>query len=121
MVQNNSQELGKDVSSNPPSSTFFLERIMSNALEEHDKKLRTGDDLESLTESLNKTCTRYKIELSTEKNKLMTNRVKGIKREIKIKGQKLGELQASSTLEQLFQMKAQNWRFSQGLHKPPQL
>ena len=88
----------------------FLERIMSDALEEHDGKvsiggryitnLRFADDidavaeeeqeLEALVESLDKTCTRYKMEISTEKTKLMTNSANGIQREIKVKGQRLG-------------------------------
>ena len=66
---------------------------MSDALEEHDGKvsiggrnitnLRFADDidalaeeeqeLEALVESLDKTCTRYKMEISAEKTKLMTN------------------------------------------------
>ena len=81
---------------------------MSDALEEHDGKvsiggrnitnLRFADDidalaeeeqeLEALVESLDKTCTRYKMEISAEKTKLMT--AKGIQREIQVKGQKLG-------------------------------
>ena len=88
----------------------FLERIMSDALEEHDGKvsiggrsitnLRFADDidalaeeeqeLEALVESLDKTCTRYKMEISAEKTKLMTNSANGIQREIKVKRQKLG-------------------------------
>ena len=76
---------------------------MSDALEEHDGKvsicgrnitdLRFADDtdalaeeeqeLEALAESLNKTCTRYKMEISAEKTKLMTNSANGIQREIK--------------------------------------
>ena len=83
----------------------FLERIMSDALEEHDGKvsiggrnitnLRFADDidalaeeeqeLEALVESLDKTCTRYKMEISAEKTKLMTNSANGIQREIKVK------------------------------------
>ena len=83
---------------------------MPDALEEHDGKvsiggrnitnLRFADDidalaeeeqeLEALVESLDKTCTRYKIEISAEKTKLMTNSANGIQREIKIKGQTLG-------------------------------
>ena len=106
---------------------------MSDALEEHDGKvsiggrnitnLRFADDidalaeeeqeLEALVESLDKTCTRYKMEISAEKTKLMTNSANGIQREIKVKGEK-----PWSTLEQLFQMMAPNQRFSQGLHKP---
>ena len=46
-------------------------------------------ELEALVESLDKTCTRYKIEISAEKTKL-TNSADGIQREIKVKGQKLG-------------------------------
>ena len=89
---------------------IFLERIMSDALEEHDGKvsiggrnitnLRFADDidalaeeeqeLEALVESLDKTCTRYKMEISAEKTKLMTNSANVIQREIKISTQKLG-------------------------------
>ena len=86
------------------------ERIMSDALEEHDGKvsaggrnifnLRFADDidalaeeeqkLEALVECLDTTCTRYKMEISSEKTKLMTNSANGIQREIKVKRQKLG-------------------------------
>ena len=44
-------------------------------------------ELEALVESLDKTCTRYKMEISAEKTKLMTNSANGIKREINVKGQ----------------------------------
>ena len=74
---------------------------MSDALEEHDGKvsiggrnitiLRFADDidalaeeeqeLEALVESLDKTCTRYKMEISAEKTKLMSNSANGIQRE----------------------------------------
>ena len=47
-------------------------------------------ELEALVESLDKTCTRYKMEISAEKTKMMTNSANGIQREIKVKGQKLG-------------------------------
>ena len=84
---------------------------MYDALEEHDGKvsiggrnitnLRFADDidalaeeeqeLEALIESLDKTCTRYKMEISAEKTKLTTtNSANGIQREIKVRGQKLG-------------------------------
>ena len=83
---------------------------MSDALEEQDGKvsiggrnitnLRFADDidalaeeeqeLEALVESLDKTCTTYKMEISAEKTKLMTNSANGIQRETKVKGQKLG-------------------------------
>ena len=91
---------------------MFLEWIMSDALEEHDGKvimvggnitnLRFADNIDALAEeeqelkarveSLDKTCTRYKMEISTEKTKLMTNIANGIQREIKVKGQKLGDV-----------------------------
>ena len=94
----------------PTLFNIFLERIMSDALEEHDGKvslggrnitnLRFADDidalaeeeqeLEALVKSLDKTCTRYKMEISAEKTKLITNSANGIQREIKVKGQKLG-------------------------------
>ena len=76
---------------------------MSDALEEHDGKvsiggrnitnLRFADDidalaeeeqeLEALVESLDKTCTRYKMEISAEKTKLIWHPER-------VKGQKLG-------------------------------
>ena len=94
----------------PTLFNIFLERIMSDALEEHDGKVSIGgrnitnlqfaddidalaeeeQELEALVESLDKTCTRYKMEISTKKTKLMTNSANGIQREIKVKGQKLG-------------------------------
>ena len=49
-------------------------------------------ELEALVESLDKTFTRYKMEISAEKTKLMTNRANGTQREIKVKGQKLGTI-----------------------------
>ena len=113
---------------------------MSDALEEYDGKVSIGgrnitnlpfaDDTDAvaeeeneqgrLVESLDKTCTRYKMEINTEKTKLMTNSANGIQREIKVKWQKLGTITSSSSSEQLFQMMAQNQRFTQGLCKPLQ-
>ena len=71
---------------------------MTDALKEHDGKvslggrnitnLRFADDidalaeeeqeLEALVESLDKTCTRYKMKISAEKTELITNNVDGI-------------------------------------------
>ena len=70
---------------------------------------------EALVDSLDKTSTRYKTEISVEKTKLMINSANDIHRESWVLKQ------ASGTLEQLFQMLAANQRFSQGLHKPRQL
>ena len=94
---------------------IFLERIMTNALEDHDGKvslrgrnitnLRFADDtdalgdeeqeLEALVDSLDKTCTRHRMKVSAEKTKLMENSAYGIQREIKVKGQNLGTVTVS--------------------------
>ena len=86
----------------PTLFNIFLERIMFDALEEHNGKvsiggrnitnLQTADDidplnedeqeLEALVESLDKTCIRYKMEISAEQTKLMTNSANGTQREI---------------------------------------
>ena len=91
----------------PTLFNSFLERVMFDAPKEHNGKvsinitnLRSVDDidvlaeeeqeLEALVESLDKTCTRYKMEISAEKTKLMTNSANDIHREIEVTGQKLG-------------------------------
>ena len=78
---------------------------MSNALEEHNGKviigrrditnLRFADDTSALAEEnqkpeglvkrLDKTCTRYKMEISAEKTEMMTNSANSIQVPIKIK------------------------------------
>ena len=83
---------------------------MSDALKKHDGKVSIGgsnitnllfadytdalaeeeQEVEALNESLDKTCTRYQMEISAETTKLITNSVNGIHIEIKVKGQKLG-------------------------------
>ena len=82
---------------------------MSDALEEHVGKVSIGgrnitnlrvadyihtlaeeeQELEALVESLDKTCTRYKMEISAKKTKLMTNSANGIQREMTVNVQKL--------------------------------
>ena len=76
---------------------------------------------EALVERLDKTCTRYKMEISAEKTKLMTNSANGIKREIKVKGQKLGTETSFKYLGAVVSDGGSKRRFSQGLHKPLQL
>ena len=83
---------------------------MSDALEDYDGRVRTGErnitslrfaddiaaiaeerqELEALVKSLDKTSTRYKMQIGAEKDKLMTNNAICIQREIKVKGQTLG-------------------------------
>ena len=87
----------------PTLFNIFLERIMSDAQEEHVGKvsiggryitnLRFADDIDALAEeeqelealalveSLHKTFTRYKMKISAEKTKLMTKSVNGIQSE----------------------------------------
>ena len=80
---------------------IFLKQIMSDALEENDGKVSIGgrsitnlrfandidslaeeeQELEALVESLHKTCTRYKMEISAKKTKLMTNSTNDIQRD----------------------------------------
>ena len=84
----------------PTLINIFLKRIMSDPLEEHDRRisiscryitnLEIADDihalaeeeqkLEALVESLDKTCVSYKMEISAEKTRLMTNSANGILR-----------------------------------------
>ena len=109
MVQN---RVRKGCFLSPTLFSICIERIMSDALEEHDGKvsissrnsinLQFADDIdvvaeeeqeqETLVESLNKTCTRYKMEINAEEIKLMTNNSSAIPKEIKVKGQKLGNV-----------------------------
>ena len=93
----------------PTLINILLERIMVDALEDHEGTVSTGgrtitnfrfaddidglageeEDLVKLVECLNKTSTAYGMEISTEKTKLMTNNTSGINTEIKVNGQKL--------------------------------
>ena len=83
---------------------------MSDSQEEHNVKVGIGgrnitnlrfadyidalaeeeQELDALVESLDKTCTRYKMEIIAEKTKLMTSSVNRIQREIMLQWQKLG-------------------------------
>ena len=94
----------------PTLLNIFLERIMSDALEEHDGKVSIGgrniinlrfvddidalaeeeQELEALVESLDKTSRRYKKEIGSEKTKLMPHSANGIQREIKEKRTEVG-------------------------------
>ena len=90
-----------DVFCHPPGTliNIFLKRIVSDPLEEHGRRvsicrrnitnLEFADDVDALAEeeqesdalveSLDKTCTRYKMKISAEKTRLMTNSANGIK------------------------------------------
>ena len=93
----------------PNLFNIFLERIMTDALEDHEgtvsigsrtiTTLRVADDdngsageeeeLATLVERLDKASTAYGMEISAKKTKLMTNNISGINSEIKVNGQKL--------------------------------
>ena len=83
------------------SLQHFFKQIMPDAQEKRDGKvsigdrnitnLRFADDIDTpaeekqeLFETLDKTCTRYKKEISAENTKLITNSANGIQREIKV-------------------------------------
>ena len=93
----------------PTLCNIFLERIMTDALEDHEgtvsiggrtiTNLRFADDIDGIAgeeeelaksvERLDKASTAYGMEISAEKTKLMTNNTSGINTEIKVNGQKL--------------------------------
>ena len=93
----------------PTLFNIFLERIMTDALKDHEGTVSTGgrtitnlrfaddidglageeDELANLVERLDKASTAYGMEISAEKTKLMTNNTSGINTEIKVNGQKL--------------------------------
>ena len=87
----------------------ILERIMTDALENHEGTVNIGgraitnlrfagdidglageeEELAKLVESLDKASTAYGMLISAAKTKLMTNNTSGINTEIKVNGQKL--------------------------------
>ncbi|KAI0210308.1 Serine-protein kinase ATM [Lamellibrachia satsuma] len=93
----------------PTLFNIFLERIMTDALENHQgtvsiggrtiTNLRFADDIDglagdeqelvNLVERLEKTSSSYGMEISAEKTKLMTNSTQGISTEVKVNGQRL--------------------------------
>ena len=93
----------------PTLFNIYLERIMNDALEDHEgtlsiagrkvTNLRFADDIDglagneqelaSLVERLDNTSQAYGMEISAEKTKLMTNNTNGISTDIRISGQSL--------------------------------
>ena len=93
----------------PTLFNIFLERIMTDALEDHEgtfsiggrtiTNLRFADDIDglaaeeeelaNLVERLDKAFTAYGMEISAPKTKLITNSTSGINMEIKVNGQRL--------------------------------
>ena len=97
----------------PTVFNIFLERIMCEALDDHegsvsiggrlitnfrfvdDIVVNAGEEEEAgvLVDRLDRTTTRYKMEIGPDKTKVMTNNPNGFQREIKIKGQRLEEVE----------------------------
>ena len=94
----------------PTLFNIFLERIMCEALDDHKGNVSIGgrlitnfryaDDIviyaeeeeaDVLLDRLDRTTTRYKMEIGSDKTKVMTNNPSGFQREIKIKSQRLEE------------------------------
>ena len=91
------------------STLIFVERIMADALDDHEgivsiggrtiTNLRFADDIDTLAgeeeelaklvERLEKACTAYCMEINAEKTQLLTNDTSGINTEIKLNGLKL--------------------------------
>ena len=61
--------------------SLHFDKPQKNYSVENAKVAEEEQELEALAESLDKTCTRYKTEISAEKTKLMTNSANGIQRE----------------------------------------
>ena len=92
---------------------IFLEKIMYEALDDHEGSVSIGGRLITnfcfaddfvvnaeveeeagvLVDRLDTTTTRYKMEISPDKTKVMTNNPNVFQREIKIKGQRLEEVE----------------------------
>ena len=97
----------------PTLFNIFLERNMCEALDDHQCSVNIGgrlitnfrfaDDIVVnaeeeeeagvLIDRLDRTTTRYKMEIGPDKTKVMTNNPNGFQREIKIKGQRLEEVE----------------------------
>ena len=93
----------------PTLFNSFLERIMTDALEDHECTVNIGartithvrfagdidgfaeeeEELAKLVERFNKASTTYGMEISAGKTKLMTNNTSGMNTEIKVNGQKV--------------------------------
>ena len=97
----------------PTLFNIFLERIMCEALGDHEGSVSIGGRLITnfrfaddtvinakeeeeagvLIDRLDRTTTRYKMEIGSDKTKVMTTNPNGFKREIKIKGHRLDEVE----------------------------
>ena len=96
----------------PTLFNIFLERIMCEALDDYEGSANIGgrlvtnfsfaddivlnaeeEEVGVLADRLDTTTTRYKMEIGPDKTQVMTNNPNGFQREIKIKGQRLEEVE----------------------------
>ena len=116
----------------PTLFNIFLERIMTDALNDHEgtvsiggssiTNLRFADDIDGLAgreeeladlvERLDKTSTAFDMQINAEKTKLMTNNTNGFSTDIRVNGEKLDCVIGSNIWEQSSQMKDLNLTFS---------
>ena len=102
----------------PTLFNIFIERIIREALDDHEGSVSIGGRLITnfrfadaivvnaeeeeetgvLVDRLDRTTTRYKMEIGPDKTKVMTNSPNGFQRQIKIKGQRLEEAENSKYL-----------------------
>ena len=67
-----------------------------------------------LVDHLDTNTTRYKMEIGPDKTKVMTNNPNGFQRDIKIKGQRLEEVEKLKYLEAIISNEGSNPRFFPG-------
>ena len=97
----------------PTIFNIFLERVMCEALDDHEGSVSIGgrfitnfrfaddivvnaieeEDAGVLIDRLDRTTTRYIMEIGPDKTKVLTNNTNGFQREIKIKGKRLEEVE----------------------------
>ena len=102
-LQQQHRGVGQGCLLSPTLFNIFLERITTDALEDHEGTVSTGgrtitnlrfaddidglageEELANLVERLDKAATAYGMEISAKKTKLMTNNTSGINTEIKV-------------------------------------
>ena len=92
------------------------ERLITNFLFADDIVVNAEEEEEAgvLVDRLDRTTTRYKMEIGPDKTKVMTNNQNGFQREIKIKGQRLEEVENFKYLGATISNEGQNPRFFPG-------
>ena len=84
----------------------FADNIVVNAEEE--------EEADVLVDCLDRTTSKFKMEIGPDKTKEMTNNPNGFQREIKIKGQRLEEVENFKYLRTIVSKQDQNRRFFPG-------